>query len=331
MAKYGIKIWSCLLVASLTLALNGHAAKGLEIKHKTQLCCAQVYWDAPNRTPTQEQIDKSNRERKVVTYREHVTLTIFVDGQELPADKECTWTPDEGKEYFTLEQDDDKPGQTTVIVNCASRAKQQKISVKAELDGMEQTVEFTIIPPEGLVYSGARSPYPEAVEAGAALGCTEGLTAFRALHIHPFHVSFGNLFVLEAHRGYVPDPLPDHPLVLGHTPAVVPVHISTTNGIYDQTCCLYPREYIDAFTGKIEWTWKCYWSVFGCMDDEVRVVNGKPEYMMERMIFGFATNQIFEVKRDPVTHEMSYKIQKFEGLNKKDNGVVIAPKPVDKP
>ena len=40
------------------------------------------------------------------------------------------------------------------------RAKaRQTLKVKAEVDGVEQVEEFTLIPPQGLMYAGAESPF----------------------------------------------------------------------------------------------------------------------------------------------------------------------------
>ena len=39
--------------------------------------------------------------------------------------------------------------------------------MKAEVDGVEQVVEFTLIPPQGLMYAGAESPFRQAEEEAA--------------------------------------------------------------------------------------------------------------------------------------------------------------------
>ena len=67
-------------LACCFLAFNALASKGVEIRHKTQFCAAEVYFRYPDRNPPQEEIDKSNRERTTVTLREYITLTATISG-----------------------------------------------------------------------------------------------------------------------------------------------------------------------------------------------------------------------------------------------------------
>lgn len=48
-------------LACCFLAFNALASKGVEIRHETQFCAAEVYFRYPDRNPPQEEIDKSNR------------------------------------------------------------------------------------------------------------------------------------------------------------------------------------------------------------------------------------------------------------------------------
>ena len=286
-------------LACCFLAFNALASKGVEIRHKTQFCAAEVYFRYPDRNPPQEEIDKSNRERTTVTLREYITLTATLDGKELPEGTRCDWSAVEGGEYFKLAIDNDKPDQATVDINTLAKTR-QTLKVKAEVEGVEQAVEFTLIPPQGLMYAGAESP-------------------FRILRVYPLNVSFTNLYSLEQHAGYDPDPLPDHPLVSEHAPLPEPARVSVTNEVYDSTNCLYPPALIDAFSGSIGWTWKCRWQIFGCAD--------KPQggrYTKEKVLWDFNTDQVFSIRRDPNTGTVHYRIQKFKGLNKNDPGIVTA-------
>lgn len=145
-------------LACCFLAFNALASKGVEIRHKTQFCAAEVYFRYPDRNPPQEEIDKSNRERTTVTLREYITLTATLDGKELPEDTRCDWSAVEGGEYFKLEHSNEEFGTVTVNINTLAKAR-QTLKVKAEVDGVEQVVEFTLIPPQGLMYAGAESPF----------------------------------------------------------------------------------------------------------------------------------------------------------------------------
>ncbi|KAA4212792.1 hypothetical protein F3D15_28950, partial [Bacteroides ovatus] len=237
-------------LACCFLAFNALASKGVEIRHKTQFCAAEVYFRYPDRNPPQEEIDKSNRERTTVTLREYITLTATLDGKKLPKGTRCDWSAVEGGEYFKLDSIDNKPDQVIVNINTLAKAR-QTLKVKAEVDGVEQVVEFTLIPPQGLMYAGAESPFRQAEEEAAKVGCTAGLSALRILRVYPLNVSFTNLYSLEQHAGYEPDPLPDHPLVSEHAPLPEPARVSVTNEVYDSTNCLYPPARIDAFSGSI--------------------------------------------------------------------------------
>lgn len=308
------------LLISCSLALNSVASKGVEIKHETQFCAAEVYFKYPDLNPPHEEIDKSNKERTTVTLREYITLTATRDGKKLPKGTRCNWTAVEGEKYFKLETDDvdEKPDQITVNINTLAKT-QQKIKVKAEVDGVEQEIEFTLTPPEGLMYVRADSPFQKAVEEAAQVGCTAGLSALRILRIYPLNVSFTNLYSLEQHVGYDPDPLPIHDLVTTHHPSTTPVRVSVVNEIYDGTNCLYPPALIDAFTGAISWTWKCRWQIFGCTDEPK-----DDKYTKEKILWDFNTDQIFTIRRDQATGTVHYQIQKFKGLNKNDPGIVTA-------
>ena len=55
-------------LACCFLAFNALASKGVEIRHKTQFCAAEVYFRYPDRNPPQEEIDKSNRERTAKSF-----------------------------------------------------------------------------------------------------------------------------------------------------------------------------------------------------------------------------------------------------------------------
>ena len=67
----------------------------------------------------------------------------------------------EGGEYFKLEHSNEEFGTVTVNINTLAKAR-QTLKVKAEVDGVEQVVEFTLIPPQGLMYAGAESPFRQA-------------------------------------------------------------------------------------------------------------------------------------------------------------------------
>lgn len=191
-------------MACCFLAFNALASKGVEIRHKTQFCAAEVYFRYPDRNPPQEEIDKSNRERTTVTLREYITLTATLDGKELPEGTRCDWSAVEGGEYFKLAIDNDKPDQATVDINTLAKTR-QTLKVKAEVDGGEQVVEFTLIPPQGLMYAGEESPFRQAEEEAAKVGCTVGLSALRILRVYPLNVIFTNLYSLEQHAGYKTD------------------------------------------------------------------------------------------------------------------------------
>lgn len=310
-----MKIFLFLLVISCSLTFNSLASKGVEIKHKTKFCAAEVYFKYPDLNPPQKEIDKSNEERTTVTLREYITLTATLDGKKIPQGTQCNWTAVEGEEYFKLESIDDKPDQITVNINTLATT-QQTLKVKAEVDGVEKEIEFTLIPPRGLDYAKVDSPFQKAVEEAAKKNCTVGLSALRILRIYPLNVSFTNLYSLEQHAGYDPDPLPVHPLVREHKISASPVRVSVVNEIYDGTNCLYTPALIDAFTGRISWTWKCRWQVFGC--------TGEPQgdkYTKEKILWDFNTDQIFTIERDPNERKVYYKIQKFKGLNKNNPGI----------
>ena len=313
-----MKLFLFLLLISCSMTFNCLASKGVEIKHKTQFCAAEVYLKYPDLNPPQEEIDKSNEERTTVTLREYITLTATLDGEKIPQGTQCNWTAVEGEEYFKLERDNKDPAKVTVNINTLAKA-QQTLKVKAEVDGVEQEIEFTLIPAQGLTYVRAESPFQKAVDEAAEAGCTVGLSALRILRIYPLNVSFTNLYSLEQHTGYDPDPLPVHDLVTTHHPSTEPVRVSVVNEIYDGTNCLYPPALINAFTGMISWTWKCRWQIFGC--------TGEPQgeqYTKEKILWDFNTDQIFTIKRDPSTRTVHYQIQKFKGLNKNDPGIVTA-------
>ena len=180
-------------LACCFLAFNALASKGVEIRHKTQFCAAEVYFRYPDRNPPQEEIDKSNRERTTVTLREYITLTATLDGKKLPKGTRCDWSAVEGGEYFKLDSIDNKPDQVIVNINTLAKAR-QTLKVKAEVDGVEQVEEFTLIPPQGLMYAGAESPFRQAEEEAAKVGCTAGLSALRILRVYPLNVSFTNLY-----------------------------------------------------------------------------------------------------------------------------------------
>lgn len=110
-------------LACCFLAFNALASKGVEIRHKTQFCAAEVYFRYPDRNPPQEEIDKSNRERTTVTLREYITLTATLDGKELPEGTRCDWSAVEGGEYFKLAIDNDKPDQATVDINTLAKTR----------------------------------------------------------------------------------------------------------------------------------------------------------------------------------------------------------------
>lgn len=118
-----MKIFLSLLLAGCFLTSSGLASKGVEIKHKTQFCAAEVYFKYPNLNPPQEEIDKSNRERTTVTLREYITLTATLDGKKLPKGTRCNWSAVEGEEYFKLEIDNDKPDQVTVNINTLAKKR----------------------------------------------------------------------------------------------------------------------------------------------------------------------------------------------------------------
>lgn len=80
-------------LACCFLAFNALASKGVEIRHKTQFCAAEVYFRYPDRNPPQEEIDKSNRERTTVTLREYITLTATLDGKNFPKAPGVTGPP----------------------------------------------------------------------------------------------------------------------------------------------------------------------------------------------------------------------------------------------
>ena len=124
-------------LACCFLAFNALASKGVEIRHKTQFCAAEVYFRYPDRNPPQEEIDKSNRERTTVTLREYITLTATLDGKKLPKGTRCDWSAVEGGEYFKLDSIDNKPDQVIVNINTLAKAR-QTLKVKAEVDGVEQ-------------------------------------------------------------------------------------------------------------------------------------------------------------------------------------------------
>lgn len=315
-----MKIFIFILLTCCTLTPHSQAAKGIEITHETQLCCADVYLKDLNNPPPQGEIDKSNKERTTLTLREQIILTATLDGKEMPKDKQCTWSPVKGSPYFELKKEKDKSWQVTVIINSQAQDT-KKISVKVEVDGQEKEMELTVIPPEGLRYEEPINPYQPAIDAAATQGATEGQAAIRVLRIYPTNVSFANLYSLEKHIGYNPNPLPTHDLVAPHVPHIMPNKISTSNEIYDLALCLYPKELIAKFTGTLQWTWKCNWSIFGCTD-EPKIIDGKPKYNMERQIFGFDTDQNFTILRDPVTKAMSYTIQKFSFFDKTGKGII---------
>lgn len=313
-----MKIFIFLLLTSCSLTFNSLASKGVEIKHETQFCAAEVYFKYPDLNPPREEIDKSNKERTTVTLREYITLTATLDGKQLPQGTRCSWTAVEGEEYFKLEKNEFHPDQITVNINTLAKTR-QTLKVKAEVDGVEQEIEFTLIPAQGLTYVRADSPFQKAEEEAAKVGCTVGLSALRILRIYPLNVSFTNLYSLEQHAGYDPNPLPVHPLVKEHEISASPVRVSITNEVYDGTNCLYPPALIDAFTGAVSWTWKCRWQIFGCTG-EVK----EDKYTKEKVLWDFNTDQIFAVRRDPDTGTVHYQIQKFKGLNKNDPGIVTA-------
>ena len=69
------------------------------------------------------------------------TLTATLDGKKLPEGTRCSWTAVEGEEYFKLEKNEFRSDQITVNINTLAK-EQQKIKVKAEVDGVEQEIEF---------------------------------------------------------------------------------------------------------------------------------------------------------------------------------------------
>ncbi len=148
-------------MACCFLAFNALASKGVEIRHETQFCAAEVYFRYPDRNPPQEEIDKSNRERTTVTLREYITLTATLDGKELPEGTRCDWSAVEGGEYFKIEVDDvdEKPGQVTVNINTLAKTR-QTLKVKAEVDGVEQVVEIHPHPAPGADVRGGGESFP---------------------------------------------------------------------------------------------------------------------------------------------------------------------------
>jgi len=48
------------------------------------------------------------------------------------------------------------------------------------------------------------------------------------------------------------------------------------------------------------------------------------KYTKEKVLWDFNTDQVFSIRRDPVTGTVHYQIQKFKGLNKNDPGIVTA-------
>ena len=85
------------------LAFNALASKGVEIRHKTQFCAAEVYFKYPDRNPPQEEIDKSNRERTTVTLREYITLTATLDGKKLAGSVELIKVSGVSRSAFDME------------------------------------------------------------------------------------------------------------------------------------------------------------------------------------------------------------------------------------
>ena len=69
-------------------------------------------------------------------------------------------------EYFKLEKNEFRSDQITVNINTLAK-EQQKIKVKAEVDGVEQEIEFTLIPHKVLDYAGAQSPFQKALDEAA--------------------------------------------------------------------------------------------------------------------------------------------------------------------
>ena len=170
-------------LACCFLAFNALASKGVEIRHKTQFCAAEVYFRYPDRNPPQEEIDKSNRERTTVTLREYITLTATLDGKKLPKGTRCDWSAVEGGEYFKLDSIDNKPDQVIVNINTLAKAR-QTLKVKAEVDGVEQVEEFTLIPPQGLIRGGGE-PFP----AGGGRSGQGGMHRGAERPPHPARVS----------------------------------------------------------------------------------------------------------------------------------------------
>lgn len=318
-----MKIFIFILLTCCTLAPHSQAAKGIEITHETQLCCADVYLKDLNNPPPQGEIDNSNKERTSLTFQEQITLTATLDGKEIPEGKQCTWSIVKGSAYFELEQNKNKSWQAKVIIN-SQAGNTEKISVKVAVDGQEKEMELTVIPAAELRYEEPINPYQPAIDAAAKQGATEGQAAIRVLRIYPTNVSFANLYSLEKHIGDKPNPLPKNPLVAPHVLQVMPKKISTSNEIYDLAACLYPKELIAKFTGTLQWTWQCNWSIFGCKDKPT-IVNDEPQYNIDREIFGFDTDQNFTIHRNPVTKAMSYTIQKFSFFDKKGKGIITTP------
>ena len=91
--RFFMKTFIFPFLACCFLAFNALASKGVEIRHKTQFCAAEVYFRYPDRNPPQEEIDKSNRERTTVTLREYITLTATLDGKNFPKAPGVTGPP----------------------------------------------------------------------------------------------------------------------------------------------------------------------------------------------------------------------------------------------
>lgn len=163
-----MKIFLFLLLISCSLTFNSLASKGVEIKHKPQFCAAEVYFKYADLNPPQEEIDKSNEERTTVTLREYITLTATIRRKKVPQGTQCNWTAVEGEEHFKLERDNKDPAKVTVNINTLART-QQTLKVKAEVDGVEQKIELTLIPAQGLTYVRADSPFQKAVEEAAKI------------------------------------------------------------------------------------------------------------------------------------------------------------------
>lgn len=99
-----MKTFLCLLLISCTLTFNSLASKGVEIKHETQFCAAEVYFKYPDLNPPQEEIDKSNRERTTVTLREYITLTATLDGKNFPKEPGAAGPPLKGRSISSLKK-----------------------------------------------------------------------------------------------------------------------------------------------------------------------------------------------------------------------------------